>query len=59
VEEYDKRNLVPLLVVVFKSLNSSHPQTPPLYPLVHDDLLFGEPASTEKTSEGLLKFELF
>jgi hypothetical protein len=51
--------LVPLLVVVFKSLNPSHPQTPPLDPLVPNDLLFGEPASTEETNEGLLKFELF
>jgi len=59
VEEYDKKKLVPLLVVVFKSLNPNHPQTCPLDPLVPNYLLFGEPASTKEASEGLLKSELF
>jgi hypothetical protein len=51
--------LVPFLIAIFKSLNHGHPQTPPLDPLVLNDLLFGESASTKEVSEGLLKFELF
>ncbi len=51
LEEYDKKKLVPLLVVVFESLNPNHPQTPPLNPLVLNDLLFGELASTKEASE--------
>jgi hypothetical protein len=54
-----KKKLVPFLVVVFKSFNPNHPQTLPLDPLVPNDLLFSEPASTKKASEGLLKYELF
>jgi hypothetical protein len=51
VEEYDKKKFVPHLVVVFESLNPNHPQTPPLNPLVLNDLLFGELASTKEASE--------
>jgi len=54
-----KKKLVPLLVVVFKSLNPNHPQTPPLDPLVPNDLLFSELASTKEANEGLLKSKLF
>lgn len=46
-----QKKLVILLVVVFKSLNPNHPQTPPLNPLVLNDLLFGELASTKEASE--------
>ncbi len=45
--------------MVFKSFNPSHPQTPPLDPLVSNDLLFGESTSTKEANEDLLKFELF
>jgi hypothetical protein len=56
VEEYEKKKLVPLLVVVFKSFYPCYPQTPLPNPLVLDDLLFGESTSIE---EGLLKSKLF
>jgi len=56
--EYDKKNLVPLLVVVFKSFYPCHLQTPLPNPLVLDDSLFGELACTKETREGLLKSKL-
>ncbi len=59
MEEYDNFFLVPLLVVVFKSLYPCHPQTPLPNPLVLDDLLFGKPTSIEEASESLLKSKLF
>jgi hypothetical protein len=46
MEEFDPKKLVPLLVVVFKSLNLGHPQTPCPNQLVLDDSLFGELTST-------------
>ncbi len=58
MEEYNKKKLIILLVVVFKSFSLGHPQTLPLDALVPNDSLFNEPTSMEKTSEGLLKFEL-
>ncbi len=57
MEEYDNFFLVPLLVMVFKSLYPCHPQTPPPNPLL-DDSLFGELASIEEVNEGLLESEL-
>jgi len=53
-----QKKLVILLVVVFKSLNLGQLQALPLNPLVPNDSLFSELASIEKTSGGLLKFEL-
>jgi hypothetical protein len=49
--------LIPMLFVVFQ--NPSHLDTPLAQPLVTNESLFGVLAYLEKTSEGLLKYELF
>jgi hypothetical protein len=48
-----------MLVVVFKCLNPSPAEAPPLQTHVEDEFLFGAPTSSEEASESLLKTELF
>ncbi len=58
MNEYDSKILIPMLVVVFKSLKPRLAKTPPPQTHVEDEFLFGAFTFSEEVDESLLKSEL-